>query len=138
MPTPEEFKQFNRQLIAEFRANAGKVDDWDSLLLLTTIGAKSSVPHTTPLVYSTDGDRIFIIAATSGEPKHPAWYHNLLANPEVNIELDGESRRMRAVVAEGKEYERLFHLRADQIPETVAYQKMTTRRLPIVVLEQID
>jgi deazaflavin-dependent oxidoreductase (nitroreductase family) len=138
MPSPDEFKQFNRPLIAEFRANAGKVNGWHSLLLLTTVGAKSSQPHTTPLVYSTDGDRIIIVAAARGAPKHPDWYHNLLAHPEVTVELDGESQRMRAVVAEGQEYERLFIQHAEQVPAVVEYQGKTARRIPIVILEQID
>ena len=138
MPSPDEFKQFNRPLIAEFRANAGKIDDWDHLLLLTTVGAKSSQPHTAPLVYSTDGDRIIIVAAASGGPRHPDWYHNLLAHPEVTVELDDTSQRWRAVVAEGQEYERLFRQHTEQVPDIVEFQEMTTRRIPIIILEQID
>ncbi len=138
MPTEDEFKQFNRPLIAEFRANAGKVNGWNSLLLLTTIGAKSGKPHTTPLAYSTDGDQVIIVAAAAGAPKHPAWYHNLLANPIVMVELSDKSHRMRAVVADGEEYERLFKQHAAQVPELVEYQEMTTRRIPIVILERLD
>ena len=138
MPSSEELRQFNRSLIEAFRSNGGKVEDWDSLLLLTTIGAKSNSTHTTPLVYSLDGDRIFIVAAASGAPKHPDWYHNLIAHPEVTIELGDASQSMRAVVVEGPEYERLFALRAAHIPETLEYQEKTTRRIPIIILEEVD
>ena len=137
MPSDDELKQFNQPLIAEFRANGGQVSGWHSLLLLTTIGAKSGQPHTTPLGYSTDGDRIILIGAYVGVPKHPAWYHNLLANPEVMVELGSERFRMRAVVAEGKERERLFNQHAEQFPVIVEYQEKASRRLPVVVLERV-
>ena len=136
MPSPDELKQFNQTLIAEFRRNAGKVSGWDSLLLLTTLGAKSNQPHTTPLVYSTDGDRLIIVAAAIGSPKHPAWYHNLLAHPSVIVELGGERCRMFAIVAKGKERERLFNQHAQQVPVIVEYQEVAGRQLPIVILER--
>ena len=138
MPTADEFKQFNRPLIEEFRANAGKVRGWDLLLLLTSTGAKSGEPHTTPLGYSVDGDRIIVVAAAVGAPKHPAWYSNLLVHPEVTVELNGESQHMRAVVADGKEYDRLFTQHTAQFPVVLEYQDKTTRRIPIVILERID
>jgi deazaflavin-dependent oxidoreductase (nitroreductase family) len=138
MSSSDELKQFNQALIAEFRANAGKVKGWQSLLLLTTLGARSNQPHTTPLVYSLDGGRIIVVAAAFGAPKHPAWYHNLLAHPDVIVELNGERYRMRAVVAVGQERERLFHQHSQQVPVVVEYQAMTTRRLPVVILEPID
>jgi deazaflavin-dependent oxidoreductase (nitroreductase family) len=137
VPSDDELKQFNRTLIEEFRAHEGQVSGWHSLLLLTTIGARSGQPHTTPLVYSTDGDRIILIAAYVGAPRHPAWYHNLLAHPEVTVELSGERLRMRAVVAEGHERERLFNQHAEQFAVVVEYQGMTARRLPVVVLERV-
>lgn len=135
MPTAEEFKQFNRPLIEEFRANAGKVEGWDSsLLLLTTIGAKSGNPHTTPLIHSVDGDRMIIVASARGAPKHPAWFHNLVAHPDVTVEQNGESRRMRAIVAEGEEYERLFKQHTSKFPNVLEHQEKTTRQIPIVIL----
>ena len=136
MSSTDEPKQFNQALIAGFRANGGTVDGWPPLLLLTTIGAKHGQPHTTPLLYSTDGDRIIVIAADSGAPKHPAWYHNLVADPEVTVELGCERWRMRAVVAEGKERERLFKQHAEQAPWLVEFQAKTTRQIPVVILER--
>jgi deazaflavin-dependent oxidoreductase (nitroreductase family) len=137
MPSPEELKQFNQTLIAEFRRNGGKLSGWHPLLLLTTLGAKSNKPHTTPLGYSTDGDRLIIVGAAVGSPKHPAWYHNLLAHPNVIVERDGEQYRMRAVIAEGQERERLFNQHAEQIREVVEYQEIAARRLPVVILEPV-
>jgi deazaflavin-dependent oxidoreductase (nitroreductase family) len=92
-----ETKTYNEQLIGEFRANKGQVghlggflEDFP-ILLLTTKGAKSSRPHTTPLMYVTDGDHPVVFASAGGSPKNPAWYHNLLAHPEVGVEIGEES-----------------------------------------------
>jgi len=137
MPTPDELKQFNQNLITEFRTNGGIVKGWDSLLLLTTLGAKSNQPHTTPLGYSIDGDRLIIVAAAVGSPKHPAWYHNLVAHPNVTVEFQEDKYRMRAVVAEGKERERLFNQHVKLSPATLEYQEMVSRQFPLVILEPI-
>jgi deazaflavin-dependent oxidoreductase (nitroreductase family) len=77
---------FNQQIIDEFRANGGQVGgpfEGARLLLLTTIGARSGAPHTTPLGYLPDGERSLVIASAGGAPNHPAWFHNLVANPHV-------------------------------------------------------
>ncbi len=138
MPTAEEFKRFNRPLIEEFRANKGKVSGWHSLLLLTTIGAKSEKPHTTPLVYTADDERIIVVAAAAGTPKHPAWYRNLLVHSVATVELNGDSHRMRATVANGEEYGRLFKQHTAQFPVVLEYQENTSRRIQIVILRRID
>ena len=137
MPNADELKQFNQSLIAEFRAKAGQVSGWHSLLLLTTLGAKSNKPHTTPLTYSTDGDRLIVVAAAVGSPKHPAWYHNLLAHPTLIVELNGEQYRMNAVIAEGLEREQLFNQHAKLVPVILEYQEIATRQLPVVILEPV-
>jgi len=137
MSTPDELKQFNQNLITEFRTNGGIVKGWDSLLLLTTLGAKSNQPHTTPLGYSIDGDRLIIVAAAVGSPKHPAWYHNLVTHPNVTVEFQGDRYRMRAVVAEGTERERLFNQHVKLSPATLEYQEMVSRQFPVVILEPI-
>jgi deazaflavin-dependent oxidoreductase (nitroreductase family) len=133
----EELRHYNQTLIEQFRANGGEIPDLPPVLLLTTIGAKSGQPHTTPLGYSTDGDRIVVIAAYLGAPKHPAWYHNLVAHPEVTVELGRERFRMRAIAAEGTERERLFNQHAEGAPWNVEYQAKTSRQLPVVVLERV-
>lgn len=131
---------FNQSLIAEFRANGGKVTGVFAgrpLLLLTTTGAKSGQPRTMPLVYTTDGDRLVVIASKGGAPSHPAWYHNLVANPVTTVELPGETFRARASVAEGEERQRLYDAQAALMPAFADYQRKTTRQIPVVVLERI-
>lgn len=132
---------FNQQVIAEFRANGGKVGGpfaGSPMLLLTTTGAKSGQSRTTPLVYTTDGDRIVIIASKGGAPTNPAWYHNLVANPTATVEIGTETFQARATVAEGAERERLFNQQAAQMPGFAEYQKKTTRQIPVVILERAD
>ncbi|MCA1724096.1 MAG: nitroreductase family deazaflavin-dependent oxidoreductase [Thermomicrobia bacterium] len=113
---------FNQQVIAEFRANGGKVGGpfaGRSMLLLTTTGAKSGQPRTSPLVYTTDGDRIVIIASKGGAPTNPDWYRNLVAHPTATVELGTEKFQARATVIEGQERERLYDQQAAQIPVIV-------------------
>jgi deazaflavin-dependent oxidoreductase (nitroreductase family) len=133
--------EFNQKLIVEFRANGGKVLSGPfvnaPLLLLTTTGAKSGRPFTTPLVYTKDGDRIVIIASKGGAPKHPSWYHNLLAQPTPTIELGTERFQARAVITTDPERERLFNAQAKAMPAFAGYQKNTTRQIPVVVLQRI-
>jgi deazaflavin-dependent oxidoreductase (nitroreductase family) len=140
MSTMADLKQFNENLIAEYRATGGKVTGQFAgapLLLLTTIGARSGQPRTMPLVHSTDGDRLVIIASKGGAPTNPDWYHNLVANPEVTVELGSETFRARATVAEGAERERLYAQQAALMPNFAEYQKNTTRQIPVVVLERL-
>src|SRR6266700_5885662 len=101
---------WNRQVIEEFRANRGKVGGmWEGrpLLLLTTTGAKSGERRTTPTMYLRDGGRLLVFASKGGAPTHPAWYHNLLAHPEVTVELGTETFKARAVPVTGAERVRL-------------------------------
>lgn len=130
---------FNQQVIAEFRANGGKVGGPfadRSMLLLTTTGAKSGQPRTSPLVYTTDGDRIVIIASKGGAPTNPDWYHNLVAHPTATVELGTEKFQARATVTEGQERQRLYDLQAALMPGFAEYQKNTTRQIPVFVLER--
>lgn len=130
---------FNERIIAEFRANHGKVGEpfaGRTLLLLTTTGAKSGQQRTSPLVYSKDGDRFIIIASKGGAPTNPDWYYNLLANPTATIEVGDETFPVRATIAEGDERTRLFDQMAAQMPGFAEYQKKTTRQIPVAVLER--
>jgi deazaflavin-dependent oxidoreductase (nitroreductase family) len=131
---------FNAELIAEFRANDGKTTgpfEHAPLLLLTTTGAKSGQPRTSPVVYTRDGDNLVVIASKGGAPSNPNWYHNVVANPEVEVELPGEKFRARARVAEGTERDRLYRAQADLMPGFDEYQTKTTRVIPVIVLERI-
>jgi len=132
---------FNQSLIEEFRANDGKVGGpfaGRPLFLLTTTGAKSGKPRTMPLVYTTDGDRIVIIASKAGAPTNPDWYHNLVANPVATIEMPDETFQVRATVVEGAERERLYSAQAALMPGFAEYQEKTTRQIPVVVLERVN
>lgn len=134
-----EWNEFNRKLIAEFRANGGKVGGQFAgapLLLLTTTGAKSGKERVAPLAYTRDGDRYVVIASKGGAPTHPDWYHNIVAHPDVTVEVGTERFAARATVPEGAERDRLFDQQAAQMPNFAAYQRNTTRRIPVVVLER--
>jgi deazaflavin-dependent oxidoreductase (nitroreductase family) len=135
-----EYNDFNNKLIEEFRANGGKVGGQFGgapLLLLTTTGAKSGQPRVAPLVYTTDGDRIVIVASKGGAPTNPDWYHNVVANPEVTVERDSETYRARATVQEGAERDRLFNQMVEMMPGFGDYQRNTTRVIPVIVLERV-
>ncbi len=135
------FNDFNRKVIEEFRANAGKVGGQFSgapMLLLTTTGAKTKQQRTTPLVYTTDGRRIVIIASYAGGPKNPAWYHNLLANPEVNVEIGSEKFKALATPASGAERDRLFDNQVAKMPVFDEYRRKTSRQIPVLILERLS
>ena len=134
-------QQFNQGLIKEFRENGGKAVSGPfvnaPLLLLTTAGAKSGKPFTTPLVYTKDGDRIVIIASKGGFPTNPAWFHNLKAHPTTTIELGKEKFQAKATITKDPERQRLFDAQAKVMPNFNEYQKNTTRQIPVIVLERV-
>jgi deazaflavin-dependent oxidoreductase (nitroreductase family) len=135
MPNP-----FNEKIIEEFRANAGKVGGpfaGAPMVLVTSKGAKSGRPHTTPLVYLQDGDRIAVIASMGGAPTNPAWYHNLKANPDATVEVGTDSYAVKAVVTSGEERDRLFRKQVSLLPQFGEYEKRTTRTIPVVALERV-
>ena len=144
MPNLEDFNNdfnaFNSALIDEFRNNGGQVTGMFAgapLVLITTTGAKSGNRRTSPVVYTTDGDRVVVIASKGGAPTSPDWYHNLVANPDVTVELPTETFEARAKVAEGPERDRLYDAQAALMPNFAEYQKATTRKIPVVVLERV-
>ena len=134
-----DMKEFNENLIAEYRANGGKVGGQfaqSPLMLLTTTGAKSGRAHTTPVVYTTDGDRLVIIASKAGAPTNPAWYHNLVAHPTATVELGTEKFDVDAEVTKGEERDRLYGHQAELMPAFADYQKKTTRVIPVIALKR--
>ena len=131
---------YNQTIIEEFRAHGGKVSGQfggGNLLLLTTTGAKSGQSRVNPLVYTTDGDHYIIVASKAGAPTNPDWYHNILAHPEVTVEVGAERFQARATIAEGEERTRLYDQMASHMPGFAEYQRNTTRQIPVVVLERI-
>jgi deazaflavin-dependent oxidoreductase (nitroreductase family) len=132
-----DYKVLNRQIIEEFRANEGKVGgpyEGVPLLLLTTTGAKSGKQRINPLAYNTDGERLVVIASKSGAPTHPDWYHNIVAHPDVSVEVGTETFEARATVVEGAERDELYANRVAIMPNFAEYQAKTTRTIPVVVL----
>jgi deazaflavin-dependent oxidoreductase (nitroreductase family) len=105
-----------------------------TILLLTTVGRTSGQPRTTPLIHRTDGDRFIVVASKGGSPENPAWYENLLAEPDATIQVEGEQIEVRASSAEGAERERLWSLMAEVWPAYDEYQAKTEREIPVVVL----
>ena len=105
-------------------------------LLLDHVGAKSGVKRTSPLLYTKDGDDLVVIASKGGNPKHPAWYHNLRANPDTEVQIGSERRKVHARVADDDERERMWNRAVAQYGGYAGYQKRTDRKIPVVVLER--
>ena len=132
-------KAYNRQLIEDFRANRGKSDNpmaGRPLLLLTTTGAKSGQPRTTPMMYIPDGDNLLVIASNAGAPTHPDWYHNLVAHPEVTVEVKNETYDAIATVAEGPERQKLWNKLVELYPFFADHQAKVSRQIPVIVLKR--
>ncbi|HLZ24423.1 MAG TPA: nitroreductase family deazaflavin-dependent oxidoreductase [Ktedonobacterales bacterium] len=129
--------EYNAKLIETFRANNGAMPNGAPLLLLGTTGARSGQPRVNPLAYTRDGDRYVIIASKGGYANNPDWFHNLVANPEVTVEVGDKCFPARAIVTAGPERERLFNAQAALMPNFAEYQTKTTRKIPVIVLEPI-
>jgi len=134
-----ERQDFNARIAEEFRANGGRVGMFadTTLLLLTTTGAKTGAARVSPLVYHGDGDRYMVFASAGGSPRHPHWYRNLKANPEVTLEVGTETFRARATELVGAERDRIFAAEAARSPQLAEYQHDTTRTIPVIALERI-
>lgn len=136
MPT-----SFHESVIEEFRANGGKAGgpfEGGSLLLLTTTGAQSGAERTTPLGFVRHDESLLIVGSNLGAPKHPAWYHNLLAHPVVRVEIGTRTFEALAVPAEGARRDALFEHVVRAAPGYGDYQAGTSRTLPVVVLERAE
>lgn len=129
---PADMKAHNRKVIEEYRANKGA--GGRPLLLLTTTGVRTGQPRTTPMMYVPDGDRLLVIASNAGAPKHPDWYHNVVANPDVTVEVDAEEYEATAEVPSGAERDRLFDGIVAKYPFFADHQAGVTRTIPVVVL----
>ena len=132
---------FNQQIIDEFRANRGRVGGYFEgarLLLLTTTGARTGTPHTTPVGYLADGgDRILVIASAGGSARHPDWFRNLVAHPQVTVESGTFTYEARAEILTGEERDQVFARAAEADAGWAAYQEKTTRVLPVVALHSL-
>lgn len=128
---------YNTAIIEEFRANGGKVGGrWEGrdLLLLTTTGRKSGRKHTTPMVYTRDGERLLVYASKAGAPAHPDWYLNLVADPRVVVEAGGDRYDATATPLEDEQRDREFAAQVARNPVFGEYEAKTVRTIPVVAL----
>ena len=131
--------EWNKQIIEEFRANGGKVGghfENMTLLLLHTTGAKSGLPRVNPLVTLPDGEQYVIMASKGGAPDNPDWYYNLVANPQVTVEVGKQKFEALANVTEGHEREQLFSKMSTRYPMFAEYQQKASRVIPVIALTQ--
>ena len=129
----------NQKVIEEFRANEGKVGGFfenATLLLLHTTGAKSGQPRINPLVTINDGDRYIVVASAGGAQNHPDWYYNVIANPEVGVELGTETFKARATDTEEPERTELYTTVSARYPNFIEYQEKADRVIPVITLER--
>jgi deazaflavin-dependent oxidoreductase (nitroreductase family) len=136
-----EFKDLNDGVIKEFRANGGEVSEptlkaYD-LLLLTTTGAKSGEKRVNPLAYAGEAGRLYVFASYAGNPKNPPWYYNLLANPEVEVEVGNDKFNATATIVPEPERTDIYNQMASRGENFVAYQEKTDRVIPVVALHRI-
>lgn len=132
---------WNEKVIEEFRSNGGKVGgmfESAPLLLLHTTGAKSGRPYVTPLMYQQVGEDVAVFASKGGAPENPAWYHNLVANPDTEIELGSDTIAVHARVAEGEERDRMFDVQKQRYSNFAEYEEKAQglRTIPVVVLSR--
>ena len=122
----------NRLIIEEFRNNRGIAGEEGPLLLLTTSGAKTGKSHTNPLMYLADRNRWIVFASMGGAATNPDWYHNLVANPTVTLEVGTKTFDADANVLTGEERDRLYAQQGQLYPVFAEMEKRTARKIPVV------
>jgi deazaflavin-dependent oxidoreductase (nitroreductase family) len=128
---------FNARIIDEFHANEGRVGgmfEGTPLLLLHHTGAKSGKRRINPLAYQSDDGRYVVFASKGGAPTNPDWYRNLMAEPNVSIEVGTDTIDVVASEATGEERERLYRTQAERSPQFAEYEKQAGRIIPVIVL----
>jgi deazaflavin-dependent oxidoreductase (nitroreductase family) len=134
-------QNYNTPIIEEFRANGGKVGGrWEGkdLLLLITTGARSGEERVNPVAYQRLESGYAVFGSKGGAPTHPDWYYNLLAHPDVIIEVGPDTIPVKARVAQGEERERIWEKQKRLNPNFAAYEEKTSRTIPVIVLEPHD
>jgi deazaflavin-dependent oxidoreductase (nitroreductase family) len=128
---------WNQKVIEELRANGGNAPSMGgaTLLILHTVGAKSGQERLSPLLYRERGDDLVIFASYAGAPVNPAWFHNLVAHPDVTVEIGGETRAVRARVAGTDERNELWEWNKQDYETFAEYESKTDRTIPVVILE---
>ena len=130
-----DIKEINQKTIEQFRAG-GPIEGMhrERLILLTTTGAKTGRPHTTPMMFVPDDDRVLVVASNMGAPKDPDWYVNLTVNPRVRVEIGDDSYEATATALAGEEYDRLWREIKDSNPFFADHEKQAPRAIPVVAL----
>jgi len=129
---------FNTQIIEEFRANDGQVGGGFAgapILLLHTTGAKTGQERVNPMMYRKVDGGYAVFASKAGAPTNPDWYHNLVANPNVQAEIGTQTLNLTARVADDAEREPIWSAHKQEYPGFADYEEKTTRRIPVVILE---
>jgi len=138
----ESIREFNERVVAEFRANGGRVGGplaGTPILLLHHVGARSRVERVTPVAYRPRGDGAFVIVASNGgSPTHPSWYHNLRATPRVDVEVGTARFRALARQLDGAARAELWPKLIEASPSVAEFQTQTTREIPVFVLTRED
>jgi len=130
---------WNAKVIEEFRANGGNVASFGGpLLLLHTTGAKTGREHVTPVMYRKVDGGFAVFASFAGQPRNPAWFHNLVVNPEVQAEIGTQTVRLRARVTDDAERAPIWAAQKADFPGFAEYESKTTRQIPVVVLESVS
>jgi deazaflavin-dependent oxidoreductase (nitroreductase family) len=136
MSTPDDW---NKAIIEEFRANAGKVGGpfaGKTLLLLHTVGARTGRERVNPVAYVLDGDHIVIVASKGGSPTNPGWYHNIIARPHLTVEVGVDQFPVVASVALEPERTRLYDKMIAMMPVFAEYRSRTNRVIPVIILQR--
>jgi deazaflavin-dependent oxidoreductase (nitroreductase family) len=134
-----EMDDWNTKVIEEFRSNGGQVSgqfEGAPMLLLTTTGAKTNQARVNPMMYLAEGDKVFVFASKAGAPTNPDWYHNLVAHPQVTVELGSDTFDATAAVVEGAERDRIYEEQARRYAGFAEYQANTDRIIPVVALDR--
>jgi deazaflavin-dependent oxidoreductase (nitroreductase family) len=137
--TNDDMNNWNAQIIAEFRANGGKVESFGDapMVILHSTGAKSGVERENPLVALVEGDDLYLFASKAGAPSNPDWYHNLKADPRVEIEYGTERFPAEAVELTGAERDAVYARQIVAQPGFGDYEKATTRIIPVFRLVRV-
>jgi deazaflavin-dependent oxidoreductase (nitroreductase family) len=134
-------EDWNRSIIEEFRANAGKVGgrfEGRPLLLLHSFGARSRTERVNPLAYATDDGRLIVFASKGGSPTNPDWYYNLVKNRRATVEVGSETFAVEATELHGEERERLWQRQVVLVPAFGEYERRSGRTIPVIALRRVE
>ena len=139
-PPKGVLKFFTRLNVWVYRLSGGRLMNklgGDPICLITMLGARSGKRRTIPLMYVPHGDAILLVASQGGMPKHPVWYHNLVANPEITAEQGGILRKLRAREVGGEEKAQLWPICVEHYADYAIYQQRTSRPIPVFICEPV-